>query len=222
MTAEFARHAETHVRYGARLDEEFPEFQLLVRDGEEVVAHARTLPLRWDGTLDDLPRGIDGTFERAFAEREGNVLCAVQVTVVPERRGEGWSRRALGAMLDLARRRSLETLIAPVMPTAKHRYPITPIERYAQWRRDDGLLFDPWLRTHERLGAEVLKPEPQSVRITGSVAGWERWVGLQFPETGNYVIPRGLAPLAIDHERDVGVYYEPNVWMRHAVRRSSP
>jgi len=63
----------------------------------------------------------------------------------------------------------------------------------------------------------VLRPEPHSLRITATVAEWEERVGLAFPETGEYVFPGGLATLAIDRERDVGRYWEPNVWMRHDV-----
>jgi hypothetical protein len=102
-----------------------------------------------------------------------------------------------------------------VRPTWKERYPLTPIERYAAWRRADGLLFDPWLRTHERLGARVLRAEPESLRITGSVAEWEEWTGISFPEDGEYVFPGGLATLRVVD--GVGSYWEPNVWMEHAV-----
>jgi hypothetical protein len=38
---------------------------------------------------------------------------------------------------------------------------------------------------------------------------------MAFPESGEYVFPQGLAPVAIDREADVGAYWEPNVWMRH-------
>jgi hypothetical protein len=34
-----------------------------------------------------------------------------------------------------------------------------------------------------------------------------------FPEDGAYVFPRGLAPLSVRHE--VGLYWEPNVWVLH-------
>jgi hypothetical protein len=27
----------------------------------------------------------------------------------------------------------------------------------------------------------------------------------------------GLAPLAVDREQDLGLYFEPNLWMVHAV-----
>jgi hypothetical protein len=70
-----------------------------------------------------------------------------------------------------------------------------------------------YLREH--LGAEALRPEPHSLRITGAVAEWEAWTGVAFPESGEYVFPGGLALLAIDREADRGSYWEPNVWMRH-------
>ena len=98
---------------------------------------------------------------------------------------------------------------------ARHEYHL--LERYADWRREDGLPFDPWLRVHARLGADVLRPEPESLRITGTVAEWEEWTAMAFPESGQYVFPGGLAPVAIDREADVGAYWEPNVWMRHDV-----
>ena len=82
-------------------------------------------------------------------------------------------------------------------PSLKERYPLTPIERYVTWRRDDGQLFDPWMRLHERLGARVATPLPDSMRITGSVAEWESWTGLAYPEDGDYVFPHGLAPLHV-------------------------
>jgi hypothetical protein len=73
------------------------------------------------------------------------------------------------------------------------------------------------MRTHERLGAEILKPEPHSLRITGTVREWEDWVGIEFPESGEYIFPGGLALLEVDREADQGRYWEPNVWMRHPV-----
>src|SRR4029079_16625356 len=92
--------------------------------------------------------------------------------------------RGLACVGALARRHGLRRLIAPVRPSWKERYPITPIERYVTWRRADGQLFDPWMRLHERLGARVSTPLPRSMRITGTVAEWEEWTGLAFPEDG--------------------------------------
>jgi hypothetical protein len=145
------------------------------------------------------------------------VLCALLISVPRSRQGRGASGTALRAMVELARAKGLEALIAPVRPSWKDRYPLVPIERYAAWRRDDGLPFDPWVRIHERAGGEILKPEPHSLRITGTVAEWEEWTGMAFPESGEYVFPGGLATVEIDREQDVGRYWEPNVWIRHQV-----
>ena len=88
-----------------------------------------------------------------------NVPVGVNAQVPRDLQGRGLSTQALKAMLELARRHGLTRLIAPVRPSLKERYPLIPIDRYAAWRRADGLLFDPWMRVHERLGATVLKPE---------------------------------------------------------------
>jgi hypothetical protein len=83
------------------------------------------------------------------------------------------------------------------------------------WRRDDGTHVDPWLRTHERIGAEIVKVASRSFTVAGTVAEWEEWTGMAFPESGTYVVPGALVPVEIDRERDEGLYVEPNVWMVH-------
>ena len=214
---EYNNHGDVLNVYWSRLVEELPDFQFTLVDGDEILARARTIPLRWDGTVDDLPAGIDGAIARGFEEGGANALCALIVQVPPAVQGRGMSARALEGMVELARRHRLGALIAPVRPSWKERYPLAPIEEYAGWRRADGLLFDPWLRVHERLGAAVLAPEPRSLLITGTVAEWEVWTGLRYPVGGRYWFPRGLQPLEIDAAAGRGTYWEPNVWMRHSV-----
>jgi hypothetical protein len=58
--------------------------------------------------------------------------------------------------------------------------------------------------------------------ITGTVAEWESWTGLAFPESADYVFPEGLATVHIDRNADRGSYWEPNVWMVHPEVSSSP
>jgi hypothetical protein len=215
---EYNNHGDVLNRYWGRLIDERPEFQFHLVDGDEPVARARCIPVRWDGTVEDLPAGIDGAIARGFEEGGANVLCALLIAVPRAMQSGGLSAAALRGMIGIAQEHGFSTLIAPVRPNWKERYPLTPIERYAAWRRDDGLPFDPWMRVHARLGADVLRPEPESLRITGSVAEWEDWTEMAFPESGAYVFPGGLAPLSVDREADVGAYWEPNVWMRHRVR----
>lgn len=214
---EYNNHGDVLNAYWPRLTEERPEFQFHLVGGDEILARARSLPLRWDGTVEDLPDGIDGAIARGFDEGGANTLCAMVIMVPRARQGSGVSSQALAAMVEIARRHGFRAVIAPVRPSWKDRYPLVPIERYVEWRREDGLFFDPWIRVHERAGASVLKPEPHSLRITGTVSEWESWTEMAFPESGEYVFPGGLATLEIDREQDAGRYWEPNVWMVHAV-----
>jgi hypothetical protein len=220
---EYNRHGDVLNEYWGELDEVFPDFQFVLYDEEvdEVVAQAHSIPCGWDGTVAGLPQGIDGMIEDAFrgagAGEPANALSAGAIEIPPARQAKGLSRLMLEHMQKLAADHGLGALIAPVRPSWKERYPLAPIERYVYWTREDGLPFDPWIRTHVRLGGAILRPEPRSLRITGTVADWEAWVGLAFPESGEYVFPRGLATVAIDRDADVGGYWEPNVWMRHGV-----
>jgi len=219
---EYSLHGDVESVYWGRLREAFPDFQFVVVDeveGGEVVAEGHCIPCAWNGESDGLPEGFDMALEGGARLREtggrATALCALAIEILPARQGGGLSSRMVQTMVALGAAHGLPDLIAPVRPNWKERYPLTPIERYARWRRPDGLPFDPWMRVHARLGGEVLRPEPRSLRVTGTVAEWERWTGLAFPESGEYVFPRGLAPVWIDGEADLGTHFEPNVWMRH-------
>ena len=216
---EFMHHDAVVNRLWDHLYTDFAAFQIAVCDEGGIVAAGNCIPLFWDGTVEGLPEGLDGAMERGMQDRvrAPTAVSALLALVPPTRRGRGLSGVVLGAMKEVAARHGLSALIAPVRPTLKDRYPLTPMERYAGWERDDGLPFDPWLRVHRRLGAEFLGVVPRSMTITGTVPEWEGWTGMRFPESGDYVVPGALTPVAIDVERDLGRYTEPNVWMRHPV-----
>jgi hypothetical protein len=67
------------------------------------------------------------------------------------------------------------------------------------------------------LDAQIVKVADPSMVIESTIADWENWTQLRFPESGQYIVPGALNPIAIDRETDRGRYIEPNVWMRHAV-----
>jgi GNAT superfamily N-acetyltransferase len=217
---EFLYHDAILEEWFGRVMEEDAAFQFYAWDDEreEVVAVGMAVPAAWDGNAASLPDGgLDATVEARFAEGspEPNVLCAMQILIAPEYRGRQLSTRMIERMAEIGRDNGLDRLIAPVRPTLKSRYPLTPMERYVEWRRPDGTHFDPWLRTHERLAAEIVKVAPHSTTIRGSVAEWEGWTEMEFPESGSYVVPGGFAPVEIDRERDEGLYREANVWTVH-------
>ncbi len=200
----------------------FAEFQVYLFEGSRPVAVGHTVPLVWDGAPASLPDSLAEILRRALSARgqgqRPTALAALAVLVHPEQRGRGLSAEVLRAMLVLAGRRGLGALVAPVRPTLKTRYPLAPMERYVRWTRGDGGPLDPWLRTHWRLGAEVLRVAPRTLVIEGSVAEWEAWTEMLFPDSGPYVVPGALQPVVIDRERDQGRYEDPNVWMLHPIK----
>jgi hypothetical protein len=219
---EYNGHGDVLTKYWGRLTTEQPGYQFhLLGDSDEILALARSIPVRWDGTIDDLPAGIDGAITRGFDEDGANALCALLIMIPRDVQRQGVSAAAVEAMADIARQCGLGSLIAPVRASWKERYPLIPIERYIEWRRPDGLPLDPWMRVHERLGATIVKAEPRSLRITASIGDWEDWTAMQFPDSGHYWFPGGLATLAVDRDNDRGSYWEPNVWMRHSVNPSA-
>lgn len=218
---EYNLHGDVLNQWWRYLDEDIPDFQFVLYDDaeDEVVAEGHTGPLWWDGEDATLPGGIDDAivqvFELVRRNKPVNTLCALAAESPREGRVRGLAVQILEAMRAIAERQGLMHMIAPVRPSLKERYPLADIDRYMRWRRDDGQLFDPWMRTHERLGARVATPIPKSLRITGSVAEWETWTRMAFPESGDYVFPEGLALVRIDRSADRGTYWEPNVWMVH-------
>lgn len=220
---EFMFHDPTANELWHYLQDDFAEYQFFYRDeAGATVAVGHTLPFHWDRPLEELPdSGWTGVFRKAvddlLAKRAPNIMTAIEATVLPAHRGEGLSRGVLLAMREMAQARGFKTLVAPVRPSHKARYPTIPMERYVAWKTDEGLPFDPWLRTHARLGARILKVAPESMRIPGKVGDWEKWTGMKFLESGDYVVPHALVPVRIDRERDEGIYVEPNVWMVHGV-----
>lgn len=210
------------VTHWETLFDEFAGYQILFCEpADTVIAVGHTIPFVWEGTPEDLPERMADLMDRAVethgVRRTPNTLSALAAIVSPEHRGRGLSAEILRSMSSLAPENGLSFLVAPVRPTLKSAYPLTPFERYVAWRREDGSPFDPWLRVHHRLGAEFSKIMPRSLLVTGSVSEWEDWTNMAFPESGRYVVPGALQPVTIDRERDQGRYEDPNVWMIHPI-----
>ena len=222
----FMHHDSVANRYFPRVRSELAHVQFFALDAErqEVAGEANTAPAFWDGDVQTLSdEGVDWVLEAAFSDGPNapNVLCALQIVISSDYQGHGLSLRMIGRMAELAGLHGFECLIAPVRPSLKHRYPLVPIDRYVEWRRADGSHLDPWIRTHERFGGEILRIAPRSMTISGTTAEWQEWTGMVFPESGLYPIPGALVPVEIDLEADRGLYVEPNVWMRHRLRAAT-
>ena len=203
-----------------RIYTELSDFALLLMDAKGELAGAGfTIPVFWNGNIDDLPETIEAIIVNGLTTvpNHRNTLMAVAALVDRRFRGQQLSREILRQMTALAKRHELKELLVPVRPTWKTRYPLQRIESYANWRRPDGLLFDPWLRTHERLGAKMIRCVDSTLTVKGTVDDWQNWTGMIFPESGRYIVEGALEPVTIDVESDTGVYHDPNVWIKHRV-----
>lgn len=209
------------VRYWGALFSTFAEYQyLLCDDNDTLIAAGHAIPLVWDGTIDGLPEGWDDAIERGFRDYEHGeaptALCGLSIVIAPNQQGRGLSEMMVRAMKDIAAADGLDQIIIPVRPSLKSRHPLVPMHEYIQWRQPDGSPFDPWLRIHQRMGAEILGIAPHSMVITGTLEQWEQWTGMQFPESGRYPVPGALEPIIIDCDHKSGRYEESNVWVRYA------
>jgi GNAT superfamily N-acetyltransferase len=204
------------------LAERFAEHQLyLLDDAGEPVAVVQTIPCFWDGTLSGFPIGWADSLVRGVQDQEKgktpNTLSALEISIRSDAQGRGVSYEAVKAVRAHAEAWGFQAVIVAVRPSLKERYPITPMERYVRWQREDNTPFDPWLRVHWRCGGEILHVAHPSMVIEGSAQEWEAWTGIAFPESGEYVVPGALVPVQIDRVMNMGRYVEPNVWVHHPI-----
>jgi len=146
-----------------------------------------------------------------------NLLIALQILINEKYQGYGISFEMLKIMKGVAKTNGFDHIALPVRPTLKCNYPLIPIDDYINWQREDGLPFDPWIRVHITAGGKIVGICNRSMNISGSVSDWEKWTGLKFPGSGNYVIDKALIPVNIDKEKNIGKYIEPNVWIIHKI-----
>lgn len=221
---EFMLHDRVANENWRELFDRFIEYQLSLYDtqNDRVAGMANSFPLRWEDRFENLPGdGWDWAFQESVSNHkqgiEPNVHCAIQIVVRPEYRGQGLSAPMVEAVRGVTASKGLKALIIPIRPSEKHKYPLINLDDYITWKTEQGLPFDPWLRVHVRAGARIIKVCHESKRIRGTVAEWEEWTGLKFPQSGEYVVPGALNPIEINMEQDEGIYIEPNVWIVHEV-----
>jgi GNAT superfamily N-acetyltransferase len=216
---EFIFHDPVPPKYMGRVNRYFADYDILVLDGGHVAAGGWGVPFAWSGEFADLPEGYDAALIRAVEDHESGrratAFSFMAAAVHRDHDKQGLASFALEALTERAVAAGISHVLAPIRPTWKHRYPLVPMTEYASWIRADGLSIDPWIRTHQRMGARILQAAPNSMIIPGTVAEWEDWADMPFPATGQYVVPDALNLLEVDLESDLAVYREENLWMQH-------
>lgn len=222
---EFMLHDRVANELWHELLDRFPEYQLAIYDAENnrVAAMGNSFPLRWDDSLEALPEGgWDWSFGKAVNDHKQGVSpnyhCAIQVIIHPDYQGQGLSTPMIEAMRALTKAKGLQALIIPIRPNEKSKYPLIRLDDYINWKTEEDLPLDAWLRAHVRSGGRIIKVCHESKTIRGTRAEWEAWTGMKFPQSGDYVISGALVPIQINVDLDEGVYIEPNVWIVHEMR----
>ncbi|WP_249011113.1 hypothetical protein [Conexibacter sp. DBS9H8] len=216
---EFIFHDEIPPQYMPRVEAYFGHFDILLLSDDQVAAGGWGVPIVWDGTPAGLPSGYRSALVAAVEDHEHGrsptAFSFMAAAVAQDFDKQGLAARVLEALTSRATAAGLAHVVAPLRPTWKHRYPNVSMGEYATWKRTDGLSIDPWIRTHQRLGATILGPATHSMVVTGSVEQWEKWANMPLPVTGQYIVPDALNLLHVDREADMATYDEENLWVQH-------
>lgn len=111
----------------ARLYTELKDFILVITDpADRLVGGGFTVPIRWSGNLDDLPPSIETIVEEGIENkgRNAGTLTAIAVVVDRRFRGESISAEILKQIQSQAAVRGFQSLVIPVRPMWKARYPL--------------------------------------------------------------------------------------------------
>ena len=162
----------------------FPEFQLTVQLGTEVIASLNSIPLAappvsqlddggWDWALET---GISGK----RVERPANCLCGLQIGICREMQGKGLAGMMIALMKALAQKHGFSRLIIPVRPAGKALFPLISMEEYCRRKRSG-----PMSTAAPRCCFPACLPCPSPVQFRSGRHGPE-WI---FRKAGNTVSP---------------------------------
>lgn len=159
-------------KIAARL-EVFPTGVTLATVGDKPAGSQFAFTFDWDGDLAKLTTWDELTnygWTSIVHRHHAKTGFLVGVGVVPEFRGlrfmynlTGIGERKISELLIILTLRKLfecgvNRVIACARVPAKIQQPQMEIGDYCRFRREDGQLYDPVLRFHERLGASIIKP----------------------------------------------------------------
>lgn len=207
-------------RNWSKLERYFPQHQqFLISAEDQLIGFINTVPFHFDKALSKLPdTGWDWMFEKGITDYENSVkpnyLGGLQVIVRQEFQKQGYSKRILNHAKTIFKTLGYDNLLIPIRPTKKHEFPAMAMTSYLNLK-EKGEIFDPWIRTHVKGGAEVIKVCKQSMTMKGDVEFWEAMLQRKILQSGKHKLEGALELISIDFENDTGVYREPNVWIKY-------
>lgn len=217
---QIVRSSQVIANHWASVEKYFSEYQLfLINDHEDVVAFINSIPFYWDRNLDLLPReGWDWMLIKGVEDFEKNILPnslgGLQIIVAKDYLGQGYSKVILDKAKEVVRRMGFDNFVIPIRPTFKSRHPNMAMSDYIEYQ-EDGRIYDPWIRTHLKGGAQILKICDRAMHVYGDINFWENIMKNPIEATGNYIVDGALNPVYMDVDKDYGEYYEDNLWISY-------
>lgn len=213
--AAFNKEAE-----GATGSEYFHRLHLLAIEGDRIVGTIDACPFRWSGDPDDLSgwrEMVLGSYQFPVDYvPEGSDMWAgaIGTSIDPKAGSRGLSRQLLLALRERALQEGYRGVVAPVRPIWRARVPGISIEDYADLRLPDGRHFDPWVRTHEAIGGQIVAARDNSASFEGTRQQWEGWSGMNLADEGDFLIPGAIDFLQM--RNGWGTLREPSIWIVHS------
>ena len=208
--------------YWDRVESYFPEYQIFLIEDSRLLGFINAIPLYWDSPMKELPdEGWDWMLKKGVTDyersREPNTLGGLQIIVTKENLGKGYSKTLISAAKRIVKELGFEHFIIPIRPTFKSRYPKMAMDEYINLK-DGEKIYDPWIRTHLKGGAEIINVCTKAMYIDGNVKFWEGLLHSKIEKSGAYIVEGALSPVNINIETNHGTYYEDNIWISYPKR----
>jgi GNAT superfamily N-acetyltransferase len=204
--------AELTRGHRAQLTASAPQLSFVVLEEELPVAAVRAVRLTWDGSSRTAPAAGAGEALARADEPGADTYAVLDVVVAFGARRRGIGRRVLDELDDRRREVGLHRLLVLLRPHVKADYPLVPFARYAAFTRADGEPFDPWFRTAWQAGLRPVRGIDRSLVARAGLDAWRRWLGVELPGSGPYLVEGAIKPAILETERDEGRYREPHLW----------
>jgi hypothetical protein len=189
-----------------------------VRHRGELVATMSAVTLQCDQGKTELPNtGWTWARKRSAEPGPHNTLCLLSASVSPDHRKRGLAACLLSQGKALVKNLNFNTVIAPIRPTLKAKYPEVSMASYLNMKNEEGEILDPWLRQQALEGADIMNVCSVSFIVQAPIKDWERWTQRSYAQNGKYRADQALALVTIDLNNNLGTYVEENVWIKYKV-----
>lgn len=187
----------------------------VVLEADVPVAVVRAVHWAWSGAAAEAPDGGVGevaTGVDGLGPGAADTLAVLDVLVAFGARGRGIGPAILERLDRLRVEQELDRLLVLLRAHAKRDYPLVPFQRYASFVGDDGAPFDPWFRAAWQAGLVPVAAAERSLSARAPFDAWQRWLGVEVPGSGPYLVDGAIKPAILETELDEGRYREPHLW----------